>query len=67
MNSAISSQAPSDAELLLLLAGAEPGAMRSWRLASTVHSRVARGLLTTTACLWAYDVARVLLAVRAIR
>lgn len=67
MNSAIPSHAPSEAELLLLLAGAEPVGMRSWRLANTVHTRMARGLATTTAGLWAYDVARVLLAVHAIR
>ena len=67
MNSAISSHAPSEAELLLLLAGAEPVRMRSWRLVNTVHSRMARGLATMTAGLWAYDIARVLLAVRAIR
>jgi len=67
MNSAITVRVPSDAEVSLLLAGAEPVGMRSWRLAASVHVRAARILGSAAACVWGYDFIRVVLALRSIR
>jgi hypothetical protein len=67
MNSAITATAPSDAEVALLLAGAEPVGMRSWRLAATVHVRSARIIAGAATCVWGYDVIRVVVAVRSSR
>lgn len=67
MHSAITLGAPSDAEVSLLLAGAEPVAMRSWRLVASVHVRTARSLLIATAGVWGYDAVRVVLAMRSVR
>jgi len=67
MNSAITANAPSDAEVSLRLASAEPVGMRSWRMAASVHVRTARGLASAATCVWGYDVVRVVLALRSIR
>jgi hypothetical protein len=67
MYSAHTANAPSDAEVSLLLAGAEPVRMRSWRMAASVHMRTARGMASAAACVWGYDAVRVVFALRAIR
>ena len=67
MNSAITVGTPSDIEVSLLLASAEPVGMRSWRLARSVHVRTARYLGAAAASVWGYDFVRVVLAVRSTR